>query len=291
MNRRRLAHGDVTHPHRGVYVAAMPEQGYERCLAAVPLLGDRRWFSHVTAARLWGIPLPFDAAGDDPLHVLALPGAEPIRRPGFVGWETAAPPERVIHAGLPIIAPAAVWAQLCVPGATGQDRTTGRRLALSQEWLVVAGDFLLTGPRTAGRRTPLCTLDDLVDAVWAHRGKRGAKALTCALAQVRRGPQSPRESLLRLALVACGLPEPAVQPAVLTAAGIRHPDLGYLEARVLIEYQGDHHRTDRRQWREDLVRRQLFEDAGHRVIEVAADVFDDGCHALAQRVRRALLRV
>lgn len=78
---------------------------------------------------------------------------------------------------------------------------------------------------------------------------------------------------------------------MLTAAGIRHPDLGYLEARVLIEYQGDHHRTDRRQWREDLVRRQLFEDAGHRVIEVSADVFDDGCHALAQRVRRALLRV
>lgn len=128
----------------------------------------------------------------------------------------------MIHAGLPIIAPAAVWGQLCVPGATGRDRTTGRRLALSQEWLVVAGDFLLTGPRTA-RRTPLCTLDDLVDAVRAHRGKRGAKALTCALAQVRPGPQSPRESLLRLALVACGLPRRPCSPpcSLRRASGIR----------------------------------------------------------------------
>lgn len=156
---------------------------------------------------------------------------------------------------------------------------------------MVAGDFLLTGPRTAGRRTPLCTLDDLVDAVRAHRGKRGAKALTCALAQVRPDPSRRARACSGSPWSRAGCPSRPCSPpcSLRRASGIRI--FGYLEARVLIEYQGDHHRTDRRQWREDLVRRQLFEDAGHRVIEVSADVFDDGCHALAQRVRRALLRV
>ena len=98
---------------------------------------------------------------------------------------------------------------------------------------------------------------------------------------------SPRESLLRLILVAGGLPEPEVQFAVRTAQGIRHADLGYRDARLLIEYQGDDHRTSRKRWLEDVTRRQLFEDAGYRVIEIgAADLADEA--ALVARVRRAL---
>ena len=62
---------------------------------------------------------------------------------------------------------------------------------------------------------------------------------------------SPRESLLRLILVAGGLPEPEVQFAVRTAQGIRHADLGYRDARLLIEYHGDDHRTSRKRWLED----------------------------------------
>ena len=74
----------------------------------------------------------------------------------------------------------------------------------------------------------------------------------------------------------------------MTAAGLRHADLGYPDARLLIEYHGDQHRTDRAQWLEDLTRRQLFEDAGYRVMEVGAADLTPNCHALAARVRRAL---
>lgn len=289
--RRRLTQADVVHPHRGIYAAANPAGLQGACAVAVPLLGPHRWFSHLTAARLWGIPLPFEWSEGEAAHVMTLPGAEPLRRPGIVGWENGDHPGVVSLDGLPAVGAAGVWAQLSVPGALRVDSADSDRRALSDAWLVAAGDFLLTGPREAGgRRSPLCTLEALAEALRAHRGKRGAKALSWALDRVRSGPQSPRESLLRLALVDRGLPEPGIQVPVQTSAGIRHADLGYAEARVLIEYQGDHHRTQRRQWLEDLTRRQLFEEAGYRVFEVGIDAFDDDCYALAQRVRRAISR-
>jgi len=293
---RRLRQSDVAHPHRGVYA---PVHGgdptlhgslTERCEWALAVLGPKRTFSHLTAARLWNIPLPFSAAADEPLHILSPAGVEAIRRPGVVGWQINGPAPRRDTVGLVPLAPAAdVWCQLAVPGATGVSRATGRKQQLSREWLVAVGDFLLTGPWTPdGQRTPLCTRDDLAAALRRHRGKRGAKALAWALERVRAPVHSPRETMLRLVLMDAGLPEPEVQFAVETAQGTRHSDLGYRRARLLLEYHGDHHRSDTRQWREDLTRRQLFEDAGYRVIEVTAgDLADDG-FALVQRIRRAL---
>lgn len=288
VGRRRLRHADVAHPHRDVYTAEVSDGSRGSCAGALPLLGPHRWFSHLTAARLWGIPLPFEWAAGEALHVMTLTGAEPLRRPGIVGWESADELGVVQIDGMPVVGAASVWAQLSVPGATGIDPANDRRRALSRRWLVAAGDFLLTGPREQGRRMPVCTTEAFAEAVRRHRGKRGAKSLAWAFERVRSGPQSPRESLLRLALVDRGLPEPQVQIPVRTTAGIRHADLGYPEARVLIEYQGDHHRTERRQWLEDQTRRQLFEEEGYRVFEVGMDAFDDDCLALAQRLRRAL---
>lgn len=288
ISRRRLRQPDVVRVHRGLYAPAGAADLREDCTNTLPLLGRDRCFSHLTAARLWGIPLPFEWAASEPLHVLAAAGAEPLRRPRVVGWESATHRGEVLQGVIPLTSPAVTWALLSVPGAAGVDAETGRKRALSLRWLVAAGDYLLTGPRGSGVRVPLCTRDELAEAAHARRGRRGARALAWALDRVRTGPQSPRESLLRLALVHQGLPEPVIQPPVQTADGIRHADLGYPEARVMIEYQGDHHRTDARQWREDLHRQQLFEDAGYRVIAVALDVFDDDCAALAHRIRRAL---
>ncbi|MEU1973383.1 hypothetical protein ABZ477_17145 [Microbacterium sp. NPDC019599] len=213
----------------------------------------------------------------------------PLRRPGVIGWETE---ERDTPRGmlglLPVLAPADVWCQLATPGATGVDPETGRKLMLSADRLVAVGDYLLTGPKRAGGRVPLCTVQDLVSAVARRRGKRGAKALRLALDLIRAGAQSPKETQLRLDLVRAGLPEPDVQVPILTAQGLRHADLGYPAERVLLEYLGDHHRLDRAQWLEDLTRVQLFQDAGYQVFLVGAADLESGCRALATRVRRAL---
>jgi very-short-patch-repair endonuclease len=99
---------------------------------------------------------------------------------------------------------------------------------------------------------------------------------------------SPQESIRRVALVDAGIPEPRVQVAVRTAAGVRHADLGWPEHRLLLEYQGDEHRASRRRWLDDLTRVQLLEDAGYRVILVGAADLDDDARALAARIRCAL---
>ncbi|MET0673839.1 MAG: hypothetical protein ABWY37_10130, partial [Microbacterium pygmaeum] len=67
-----------------------------------------------------------------------------------------------------------------------------------------------------------------------------------------------------------------------------HADLGYPDARVVLEYQGDHHRSDRKQWLDDLHRVQLMQDAGYHVIQVGAHDLVPDCSDLAARVRRAL---
>ncbi|MEV4775168.1 DUF559 domain-containing protein [Microbacterium sp. LWH12-1.2] len=76
--------------------------------------------------------------------------------------------------------------------------------------------------------------------------------------------------------------------AVKTAHGLRHGDLGYRAARLIIEYQGDEHRASRKRWLQDLTRIQLLEDAGYRVILVGADDLRDGARALIERIRRIL---
>ncbi|WP_146751989.1 hypothetical protein [Microbacterium sp. SMR1] len=83
---------------------------------------------------------------------------------------------------------------------------------------------------------------------------RGARLLRGALDRARSPVDSPRESLLRVAL----------------------------------EYQGDEHRTSRRRWLDDLTRVQLLEDAGYRVILVRAADLEDDARSLAARIRRAL---
>ncbi len=283
----RMRRPEVLRPYHGVRVsgtAGRVDSGViDRCADLRVVLDGDAYFSHATAARLWGIPLPQRLA--DEIHVLTV-NAAAVRRPGVVGWRRAgALPDVRVQRGLPVAAPADTWVMLAT-------MTAGRGGVVEPEWLVAAADFLISGKRTRwGRETPLATADDLAHALRRHGSGRGARALAWALERVRSPVDSPRETLLRLGLVREGLPEPVVQPAVLTAAGWRHPDLGYLDHRTLIEYLGDVHRTDRHTWLRDLERVQLFEDAGYRVILAAGDdVTVSGMPAFADRVRRALER-
>ena len=72
----RLRRSDLVHPTRGAHMLVEPETLVERALAfQVAMPGDRA-FSHVTAALLWGLPLPraleqLATAEGAPLHVMA----------------------------------------------------------------------------------------------------------------------------------------------------------------------------------------------------------------------------
>jgi hypothetical protein len=270
-------------PFHGVRVSAKsPDRGLAgRCAELLVALSPHAVLTHTTAARLWGMPLPLWMS--DELHV-TVPDAAAVRRAGVLGWRrTGAPPASTRVLGLPLATPAETWVSL----ATMTDARGGR---VPRDWLVAVGDFLISGRRVRfGRDRPLASTAELIAALVRHGSRRGAANLDWALERVRSPVDSPRETFLRLGLSGGRMPEPHVQPPIQTAAGLRHPDLGYLEQRVLLEYLGDVHRTDRHTWRQDLQRVQLFEDAGYRTILVGADdLTPRGLPALRSRVRRAL---
>jgi putative membrane protein len=71
----------VGHPFHGVYTVGVDTKDLvERCRAVAPRLDSREYFSHATAARLWGIPLPRAYDPSDAIHVTAL-GMDDRTRP------------------------------------------------------------------------------------------------------------------------------------------------------------------------------------------------------------------
>jgi Protein of unknown function (DUF559) len=119
--------------------------------------------------------------------------------------------------------------------------------------------------------------------------RRGIRQARAALALVDAGAQSPKETWLRLLLIHAGLPRPQTQIAVCDAFGdvIAYLDMGWEETKVAVEYDGDQHRSDRRQFTWDIRRLEQLEGLGWIVIRVIAG---DKPADIMRRVRSALAR-
>ena len=87
-----------------------------------------------------------------------------------------------------------------------------------------------------------------------YRGARGVKQLRAAIPLVDGGAASPRETWLRLIYVDGGLPKPKTQIPIFDTDGtlLRTVDMGWEEFKVLSEYDGDQHRSDRSQYVKDM---------------------------------------
>ncbi|WP_395245088.1 hypothetical protein ACGGZK_04630 [Agromyces sp. MMS24-K17] len=258
----RLRARDLAAPFRGVRSGSAPATLAEWCDAYAPRLGEHQLFSHATAAGLWGLPLP--TGHPLPLHVAATAGREP-RAAGVVGHRVDAArivPRRV--RGLPAVSAADAWCQ--VAGS------------LSHRDLVAAGDRLLGWPH------PLVAEEVLDEAIARHAGGRGAIARRNARRDIRRGAASRRETLLRLDVIAAGLPEPECNGRIELAPGlVVFGDLVFRRWRVLLEYDGDHHRTDARQFARDVDRLNAL--AAHGWIVVRARSGIATAHAIADAAR------
>ncbi|MGH3969600.1 MAG: endonuclease domain-containing protein, partial [Mycobacterium sp.] len=127
-----------------------------------------------------------------------------------------------------------------------------------------------------------------------YTGRRGMKRARAALELVDGGAQSPRETWLRLLLVRAGLPTPQTQIPVRNEWSYveAYLDMGWEDLKVAVEYDGDHHRTDRGQYAKDIRRLEMLERKGWTVIRVVAgdrptDILRRVREALARRGRRA----
>lgn len=256
------------------------------CHAYLHRMNPAHAFSHATAAVLYGIPLPNYASSG----LLEVSAPEPLRRPrgaGILGHEIASelwdartlvlPYEHVGQfVGLPIVSPELAWAQLAS--------------VLDAHDLVAAADAAVTLQHPGiGEEGPLSTPTALRRVVETHRARRGVVGLSRAVDQMRAGPLSRPESLLRVMVMRAGFPEPQLNVPVVGSDGriVATPDLRWPEYRVLIEYEGGGHRTSTAKFRSDITRGELYADAGWFQLRAhAEDVFDDPNPFLGRLGRR-----
>ncbi|HEY2224696.1 hypothetical protein [Actinomycetospora sp.] len=113
---------------------------------------------------------------------------------------------------------------------------------------------------------------DLLALVESRPRSRGAGRVREAVARSDPRAGSPPETRMRLALGAHGVPAAVPQLEVCDAEGwfVAHVDLGWKEAKVAAEYQGDHHRVDREQWMYDQARFADLAGAGWLVLPCTA---------------------
>lgn len=283
---------DLDRPFRGVRQALVqPENApsddsfrrahaelVDRCLAAELVVPPNAFFTHRTAARLWPLPVPGEEQVG-PLHVGVMAPEHPPRRAGLVGHAISDPAAFTVRRGdHRLIDPGTLFCQLSA--------------ALGVADLVAVGDALVLVPRRTDQRDsrPWLDLPVLYERVNQFRGRGKARAER-AVRLVRSGSESRPETLVRLAILDAGLPEPEVNVDVHTAAGVfvGRADLLYRRYRLAVEYDGDHHRVDTVQYDRDARRMDDFAAAGWRVVRITKRSFFGDRDACMARVRRGLI--
>jgi len=146
----------------------------------------------------------------------------------------------------------------------------------------------VAGIDALARGTELKAVDiDLLTRRYAKR--RGIVRARQAVGLFDPGAQSPKESWLRVVLIEAGLPRPQTQIAVTNDFGsaFAYLDMGWEDVKVAVEYDGEQHRSDRRQYSWDVRRLETLERLGWIVIRVVAG---DRPAEIVRRVRAALDR-
>lgn len=247
----------------------------------------------LSAARIQGLPLPSQNSTwttRTPVHIAADRGTRNSDR--VVRWHnfTFAPGEvRPVSFSLPT-----------PPGEALIPRSRFRISSMARTWrdlapllthlqLVSIGDHLVRRPTPAfdkGRQEPWCTVDELSAAC---TGRFAAK-LRSALADVRVGADSPRETMLRLAFRDAGLPEPLINEPLIGPDGreLHRPDFQWPEHGVCAEYEGKTH-NDEEQVKRDIRRARRTRSAGFHEIRLYDEDTRGSCAEAVHIVRDELL--
>jgi len=134
--------------------------------------------------------------------------------------------------------------------------------------------------------SPFSTEDVLLLAK-RYSGARGVQQLREVIHLVDGGTDSPRESWLRLVFLDADLPRPTTQIPIFDGRKLlRTVDMGWEDFKVAAEYDGDQHRTSRKQYVKDLRVLPQLEQLGWIVIRV---INEDNPIDVVERARNALL--
>jgi hypothetical protein len=272
LTRRRSRARDLASPCHGVRIPASADLTLlvrARSLA----LATGAVASHLTAAALWGFPLPRCFDTHVVVHLTCRPGARAGRRKDVRGHQAVLMPEEIVEGRLvACTSPLRTWFDLAG--------------VLDLQDLVIAGDFLFR------RRNPLSTLAALDAYLATKAGRPGYRKAVKARALIWAGTDSPKETELRLLLVRSVLSEPAINLPLLDETGgwIQDPDMSYEKFKIAIQYDGGHHASPT-QRRSDIFRDENARGLGWHVVVLTQwdlDPFGPGMEPSAvTRVRAA----
>jgi len=242
--------GTLERVARGVYLSKTPEPdprdvALARIAAAHARLHTPHWFSHESAALVWGWPL-----WQTPSHTHLYTTA----RRGTGG-------DRLVHRH---------------PGAVPQELTTQVNGLPVTTGALTAADCLRTLP-VLGALVVLdaavrCGVDrSKVSAILDDAGgRRGVRRARLLVAHGDGGAESARETATRLALLRAGAPTPQTQVRVDTPSGTYWADMGIVEWRLLIEYDGRAKYTAPDDVYTEKLRQDALTAAGYRMIRATA---------------------
>lgn len=265
---KQLRHRGVVRLSRDTYVPASLTHALHTRLPAVLLTAPTgAVVSHVTAAALWGLEIPLQPRTDGPVDLTVPPGSRAENRADRRIHRSDLPPDDATRRrSLPVTTPARTWRDLAG--------------VLQPAALLAVTDQLLAG---------LCARADLERQLARRPRGRGCARARAVLPVADSRSESPMESVLRWLIHEAGLPMPDLQVDVFANGGrfIGRADFLWSRKRVLVEFDGDHHR-ERSTFVEDLRRQNALVEAGWTVLRFSsADVIGRPAYVLAT-IRRAL---
>ena len=261
----------LARPFWGIRAGQVDDSALGRCRQFQPRLPAGAFYSHSTAALLWGLTLPPWLQAERRLHVSIPAGHRAVDAAQIIGHEVKVAPFEVTEiSGLPVSVPGRMWRELA--------------------GMIALADLIALGDELIHHRRPVCSRRDLVGAVQA-RGYRGRRNAMAALPLLSDRAESRPESLMRFALLRHGVPEMLVNVDVTTPDGrfLARPDITFADHPVAVEYDGDGHRTDRAQWRRDVGRLADLTGAGLEVVRATGEDLPD-FRTLVARTKAALRR-
>jgi very-short-patch-repair endonuclease len=254
-----------------------------RCHSLLPTLDPGVVFSHVTALQLLGVEVPWalrdSAATASPLHVVTLDEWDRPQRSDVVAHRTRQEfLEVAVVDGLPVTSPPQTFVHVAC-------------LLRRPDDVVALGDAMMRYRRS------LTSVAELAAIAERTRKVKGIVQVREQIHRMCPGTDSDMETLTRLTICAANLPKPLVNATIRLVDGthVKRCDLLLAEHRVVIEYDGDQHRSDRRQWLDDVRRRRWLEELGYTVVVVVGGDFVQGADAgrdldFVSRIRGLLAR-
>jgi hypothetical protein len=178
--------------------------------------------------------------------------AAKIRRAGCTGHRGLESRRVILRKNMRVVSQEDTWCDLAAAAVLDLDE------------LIVMGDEVVHHRRGI-------SLTQLAGAIRQRRGGRGSRLMAEAFPQLRPRSNSPMETRARLLFLRGGLPEPELNVVINdqhSGQWLSDSDFVWRKRRVVAEFDGDHHRTDRRQWQNDVARCQNLQDDGWAFVQL-----------------------